>query len=241
MSHTFDMKMADINIRVNYRNQQVYDYCKDYIVSGVCPDMTVSVSDAQIKAEMKASPNCAEWYCETLCIYRNIAEQLPLIDRAVFHGACISYQGSAYLFTAPSGTGKSTHIALWRKYIGNAVGIVNGDKPILKIDDTVTVYGTPWAGKEAWQKNTSAPLSAICVISRGTSNTVRRLTVDECINALMCQIYLPKDAQALSSTIGLLGRLIENIPVYTIECDISEQAVKSSFDALTGQTYQGRH
>lgn len=241
MPQTFIMKMADLNIRVEYRHEQTYDYCKDYIIADAVPDITASVSEAQLEAERAASPDASEWYCEALCIYRSIAEQLPALDRAVFHGACISTGGSAYLFTAPSGTGKSTHIALWRKYIGNEVGIVNGDKPILKIGDTVTAYGTPWAGKESWQRNTSAPLEALCVISRGTSNAVRRLTTDECINTLMSQIYLPKDAGALGSTIGLLGRLIENVPVYIIECDISEQAVKSSFEALTGKPYHGKY
>lgn len=64
------------------------------------------------------------------------------------HGAVVAWKDQGYLFTAPSGTGKSTHLALWKKYLGDQAEVINGDKPFLKVmEDEVWVYGTPWAGK----------------------------------------------------------------------------------------------
>ena len=112
-------------------------------------DFEVFVTDEQIAEEMTCGSQ-TESEAEILCIYRAIAEKLPLYNRFVMHGAAISFEDKAYIFTAASGTGKSTHIRLWRKAFGNPVGIVNGDKPVIEIKDdgTSLVYGTPWAGKE---------------------------------------------------------------------------------------------
>ena len=57
------------------------------------------------------------------------------------YGAVVADDGSGYMFTAPSGTGKSIHVALWKKYFENAE-IINGDKPFIRVDESgVWVYG----------------------------------------------------------------------------------------------------
>ena len=91
------------------------------------------------------------------------------------HGAAIAFDGAAYLFTAPSGTGKTTHVRLWRQYLGSRVTVVNGDKPFLSLepDGTVRVWGSPWAGKERWQSPISVPLCGVCLLERGTDRICR--------------------------------------------------------------------
>jgi hypothetical protein len=78
-----------------------------------------------------------------------------LFNCFLMHGAVVVVDGSIYMFTAPSGTGKSTHVALWKKYFKN-VEIINGDKPFSRVDESsVWVYGIPWpvkkAGRRMWQ------------------------------------------------------------------------------------------
>lgn len=234
----FTILLSDLPVEINCRYEFTNEMCKKYKITDKEPLISVFVSDEDIKKEVALLDDLPEYYAEFLCIYRNIARELPGFGRAVFHGASITYKDKGLLFTAPSGTGKSTHIKLWRKYFGDDVKIVNGDKPILAaFDNGVTVYGTPWAGKERWQRNTSAPLNAICVIKRGTDNTVRKLSNDECITEFMHQIYLPDVPNALQVTLGILGKIIEKVPVYELSCDISENAVKSSFEALIGEKY----
>ncbi len=234
MSFKFDIQLADLKVNIECRGDFVRHFCKSYLIdNGIRADICAAASEEAISAECNAVPEVSREYCETLCIYRSIAEQLPAFERFVFHGASIEYGGRAFVFTAPSGTGKTTHINLWQKNLGDSVRIINGDKPIIKVDNTSIVYGTPWAGKENLQNNISAPLAAVCIIKRGKVNKISRLENSEAINHLMTQVYLPHNEKALSKTLSLLGTLIENTPVYLLECDISDEAFKTSFEALT--------
>jgi len=207
--------------------------CKDYIADFEKSDITAVTDENAVLKEKEMVPAAPIETCESLCIYRAIAEQLPQFDRFVFHGAAIEHGGNAYLFTAPSGTGKTTHINLWKKYLGNNVNIINGDKPIINVADNPIIYGTPWAGKEGYQRNVSAPLKAICILKQGKTNNITRLKTADALNHIMRQVYMPHNVQALSKTLALIGKIIENIPVYMLECDISEEAFRTSYEELT--------
>jgi hypothetical protein len=123
--------------------------------------------------------------------------------------------------------------------------IVNGDKPFISLESvdgsaliTAKVYGTPWAGKEGWEKNRSAELNGICFLQRGKENKIRKLEPSECLNYLFNQVYLPKDPVALDMTLELADLLTKNVPLYLLECYISEEAVKCSFEGMSGMEYK---
>ena len=98
---------------------------------------------------------------------------MPDFDAFLLHAAVIEVDGLAYAFAAPSGTGKTTHIALWKKFFGDRANIINGDKPIIRFENgTPYIYGTPWCGKEGYNINTKAPLAALCFIERSPENTI---------------------------------------------------------------------
>ncbi len=227
-----DILLADLKINIEHKYDYISYLCKDYISQSDTPDIIAKADNAAILKEKELVPSAPIESCESLCIYRAIGEQLPHFDRFVFHGAAIEYGGNAYLFTAPSGTGKTTHINLWKQYLGDKVDIINGDKPIIKAGNISTVYGTPWAGKEGYQRNTSAPLKAICILKQGKENKITKLELAEAVNHLMRQVYLPSDPSALSKTLELLGTVIENTPVYILECDISKEAFETSFNQM---------
>lgn len=237
--YAFAVRLADLSVKISCRYEYTVKMCEKYTVpdSGVY-DIESSATEAEIETEISLVPGVRPEHAEFLCVYRNIARRLPGFSRAVFHGAAISYKDKGYIFTAPSGTGKSTHIKLWRRMIGDQVKIVNGDKPIVAAQGgAVTVYGTPWAGKENWQRNTGAAVGAVCVLCRGEKNSIEPVKPEDCISEFMHQIYLPDTPDALSNTLGVLGEIIKSVPVYRLYCDISEQAVKTSFEALTGEKY----
>ncbi|MBQ6717430.1 MAG: hypothetical protein IJN22_00885 [Clostridia bacterium] len=227
-----DILLADLKINIEHKYDYISYLCKDYISQSDTPDIIAKADNAAILKEKELVPSAPIESCESLCIYRAIGERLPHFDRFVFHGAAIEYGGNAYLFTAPSGTGKTTHINLWKQYLGDKVDIINGDKPIIKAGNISTVYGTPWAGKEGYQRNTSAPLKAICILKQGKENKITKLELAEAVNHLMRQVYLPSDPSALSKTLELLGTVIENTPVYILECDISKEAFETSFNQM---------
>lgn len=234
MDTGFTVSFSGLNIGVESRYEFMRGFCRDYVVNAT-PQFTVCADSAAVSRQMAmAEEPVTPEYAEALQLYREMAEKLPLYDRAVFHGAAIEYGGKAYLFTGPSGIGKTTHISLWRKYLGERVQIINGDKPILRAEKSgIVVYGTPYAGKEGWQRNASATLGGICFLSRGSENTASALPPERAFVRLYQQIYKPHTAAAMVKTVKLL-RVLSAVPCFSLVCDISEEAVKASFAALTG-------
>ena len=235
----FKVEFSKLKIGV----KSIYDFterfCFDYLTQGDV-DFSVSTSEEKIREEIEISEfDPTPDYAESICIYREIAERLPLYNRCIFHGAVIEYNNKGYIFTAPSGTGKTTHISLWKKYLGNEnVNIVNGDKPILHIrENAVTAYATPYAGKEGYQNHSFVDIKAICFIKQAKENKIYRLKSSECLADIMAQIYRPYNSGALVKTLELLDLLMRGIPVYRLECDMSEDAVKCSFEGLTEERY----
>lgn len=236
----FTVKMAKLNIAVNCKYDYTEKFCEQYLTDEK-PDFSVSVSDDEIDKEIEVSPyNPSRPYAESICAYRAIAEKLPYYDRCVFHGAVISYEGKGYIFTAPSGTGKTTHIRLWHKYL-DGVDVVNGDKPVLHVTDSgVTAYSTPYAGKEGYQNGGNVPLCGICLIEQAPENSIERIAVEKCLTRIMTQVYKPYDTGAVVKTLDMLDRLLRNVPVYLLKCNMEEGAVKCSFEAMTGLDFDER-
>ncbi len=237
MMNKIKIKLAEIPIEVQSKTDFMPSFCRDYLCDDE-PIFAVSTTKEAVAAEVENAPEPTTYeYAEALCLYREMAERLPLYDRMVFHGAAIEYNNKAYLFTAPSGTGKTTHIALWRKFLGEKVNIINGDKPILRLTENgFTVYGTPYAGKEGWQRNVSAPLSGICILSQGKDNRIEKIENGDFIK-LFQQTYKPHDKEAMQKTVSLVKELCR-VPCFAFSCDISENAVKASFEALTNSEYE---
>ena len=162
------IRIAELNICIENKYDYLEKLCREYTIEKPeNVDMTVSVSDEQIAQEMSiAETEVTAGYAEGVCAYREICKRLPVEFGAyLFHSAVIEYGGDGFAFAAKSGTGKSTHIKLWRRRFGEGVHVVNGDKPILRFENgKLYAYGTPWCGKEGWQTNTRVPLKALCFL-----------------------------------------------------------------------------
>ena len=238
----FYMKIAGLTVEAECQYDFLKEHCRDYCVSEGDADVYFSISQDEIEDE-RGDDNThtfAKEYLETVAALRKLGELLPERNCVLCHGAVITYGAyGAFLFTGPSGIGKSTHIKLWQKYFGEKVDIINGDKPVLGVrDGYVQAYGTPWAGKEGWQKNIEAPLKGICFLRQGAENTIRKVTPLECLDKMFSQIYMPRDKGAMDHTLRLMERILEYVPVYVLTCNISEEAVKTSFEMMTRLVYE---
>lgn len=87
------------------------------------------------------------------------------------------------------------------------------------------------------QRNCIVPLQAICLIQRGKTNRIERVEPKDYMHLVMQQVYLPRNPKALVQTLDLLDRVLQSVPLYLLHCDISEEAVRTSFPALTGLPY----
>ena len=230
----FKVKLADVVIGIHGQYDYLKEYCKDYLTLEDA-EVEICLKKEDILEESSRVENEAFSmpYLETLAALRKIAEQMPQRNRFLMHGAVLSWHGQGYMFTAPSGTGKSTHLALWKKYLGEEVEIVNGDKPLISVEnEEIRVYGTPWGGKERWQRNISVPLRGICFLRRGIANRIREVQSGEALPMLMQQVYYTRNPESAGKTMELLDEVFKKVPMYKMECDISKEAVECSFGMM---------
>lgn len=235
-------EIAELRIRIENKHEYTNSFCKEYLsLDQDSPaDITASVTEDELAEERAASPNFSEGYIENICLYRSICMQIPKFNRMLMHCAILEYEGKGYAFLGKSGTGKSTHTRLWKQYL-KTPNMINGDKPILESTQSGFIaYGTPWRGKEGWGKKAAAPLCGLCFLEQAKENSIRRLTPSEVSGRLFLQLLMPQEEDEAIATLDLADKLIAQVPAYLLRCNISEEAVKLSFEALTCLNYTNK-
>lgn len=185
-------------------------------------------------------PRLSEADCEYLSSGRYFYYQLLHFDGMMLHSSAIAMDGRAYLFTADPGMGKSTHTSLWRCVFGDErVHILNDDKPALRFEDGAWyTYGTPWCGKTAQNLNLRVPLGGIAILGRGEENEIQRCAGREAISALFRQTSNPKDPMLRTRILELLDKLISNVPVWKLCCNMEPEAAIVAYEAMSGQKWR---
>lgn len=150
------------------------------------------------------------------------------------HASLVRNNGYGYAFTAQSGTGKSTHTALWMKYIEGS-DLMNDDNPVIRITNgKAFIYGSPWSGKTPCYRNIKAPLGAITKIDRAKANSVERLTPTMAfINILPACSSMKWDKTIYRNTYDTVIKLIEVVPsVNILHCLPDEEAARVCYNAI---------
>ncbi|MBQ9748402.1 MAG: hypothetical protein IJV98_06425 [Clostridia bacterium] len=228
---------ADIPIGITSETSYLHTLCKDYVTDEPPRySLTVTREDAE-KERSLLSPHFHQGYLESLAAYRKISEAILCDDIILFHSSAIMVDGKAYLFTAPSGTGKSTHARLWREMLGNAAVMINDDKPLIRIQNGIaTVYGTPYDGKEHLSTKTHAPIAGICILSQAKENSIRRITPSEALPTLLSQTYRPQKRELMQRLMPLVVALSAAVPVFHMGCNISAEASALSYQTMKEAT-----
>ena len=150
----------------------------------------------------------------------------------LFHGSVVAVEGKAYLFAAPSGTGKTTHTKLWLDLIPGSY-VLNGDKPFLKINSGhVLACGTPWRGKERYGCNEILPLEAICFLERDSENSITPMVLNQALQVLMSQIYLPNDTSSILKVLSMCKKIGNATRLYRLKCNMDPDAAVVSSSAM---------
>ena len=246
MKMTNTYRIAELNICVTSLHDEVHSLCADYLATGTAPDLIVHTTQADIAFEREKSAQedekagipirqFSDDYLETLAVYRKIAEKMPDYDIILFHGSCVAVDGIGYLFTAKSGTGKSTHTRLWRELLGERAVMVNDDKPLIRVTDAgATIYGTPWDGKHRLNTNIAVPLKALCILEQAEKNNIRKITAMEAYPMLLQQAYRPMDGMAMSKTLTLIDKLAASISLWRLGCNTDIEAAELAYHAMKG-------
>ena len=155
-------------------------------------------------------------------------------DGLMLHSSAVVVDGYAYLFSADSGTGKSTHTNLWLEKFGDKAFIINDDKPtIRKIDGEWYVFGTPWCGKNNTNKNAKAKLGAIVFLERSEENWIENESIQDAIKKFFRQTTrkLNKE-QNMDKVLSTMEKVLSEVPIYKMGCNISEEAAKMAYEKI---------
>lgn len=204
--------LAEDSAQVDFCVKSAWEYCK-HLVPNVSDDL-------------------GEYLYSGYDFYKKLLQH----DGLMLHSSAVVVDGKAYLFTADSGTGKSTHAGLWLKKFGDRAYILNDDKPAIRRErDGWYAYGTPWSGKHDISRNHRVKLAGIAAVNRGEENSIHPFGGLEAIHAIMKQVNRPPGMEFRASLMELLDRLLTEIPVWKLYCNMDPQAAEVSYRAMSGK------
>ena len=207
-------------------DKQAQPYLSDF--SGVA-DITVECDGERLLAlhpELQSLDNAVYMGTGT-----NFARQVLKFDGFQLHSSAVMLDGKAYLFSAPSGTGKSTHTEKWCRLFGAT--LLNDDKPILRRhSDGWIAYGSPWSGKHDLSAPEAVPLGGIAFLHRGDENVIKQMTAAEAVPLLISQCLRFLNQEQMILQLGLLDQLLKEVPVWKLDCRNEDQAAYVSYEAM---------
>lgn len=217
--NTFHIQVAGVVICFCAEYHPAESLLTDFRCNGPA-DFRIALTDEDMSH--KLTPNNGKKLVKSTEVLRKVADAIIECDVILFHGATVAVGNSAYLFTAPSRTGKTTHIRHWLSNLPEAY-VINGDKPFIKFqgDNSLPplVCGSPWAGKENLYTNTMVPLKAIICMERAEDNSIHEITFADAFPFLLQQTYRPKDEDKMRKTLRLLQRLKSKVKFYHFYCN----------------------
>ncbi len=153
--------------------------------------------------------------------------------KAAIHSASILYEGGAYLFSAPSGTGKTTHVNLWREALPEQTKILDGDVAAVGFHEGAPcAWGLPWSGTSGVFLNQRAPLKGVVFLRRGTENRAARLPASQAALHLLARCFSPSWTREMTAAnLEICRRLSQQVPCYTLEC-LPEPSAVTAIRAL---------
>lgn len=204
-----------------------------YRVSAVGPaDITVQCDTRRV---LELNPNLEN---EDVALYMGtgakFSRELLRFKGTFLHASAVLLDGKAYLFSANSGTGKSTHTEKWCRLFG--ARYLNDDKPVLRLIDGVWMaYGTPWSGKHDLSSPEGAPVGGIAFLQRGTENSICPMPSHKAVPNLMAQSLWKLNRSQMQVQLELADHLLRNVPVWELTCRNDDDAAWVSCRAMTGR------
>ena len=232
---TLKIKTADLIVELNINHELLLSRIEPYKYEGdEEADIVFEVTEQYYIDRQKEAPALTLGETEYLWSGAHFYEKLAKFDGVMLHASCVEYEGKAYLFSARSGTGKSTHTHLWLKYLPGA-RIINDDKPAIRLVDGVFyAYGTPWSGKTDESVNEGVPIAGITFLSRG-ENKIKRIPGIKALKPFMDQTVRPYDKELMKNMLDTLNKILSDIPIYEMSCDMSEEAVMTALNGMRSE------
>ena len=239
----FRMKIAGKTAAVTSLFESTPHYFKSYLTEDA-PDFSIILRDADLRFQQQVLDQEADEegfrrrvftdpFLERNAILQAFWERLLDWDTILLHGSTVVVDGKAYLFTARSGTGKSTHTRLWREVFGSRAVMLNDDRAFLRLEEAqVLAFGSPWSGKHGLDANIAAPLQGICLLERGEENCITPAEPGSALPMLIHQMSLPRDPAARAKYAPLAERIAAQVPLWQMRCNKSPQAAQIAWETM---------
>lgn len=193
------------------------------LADGSAPDIQIASNYRLLKENQ---PHLSEDDCEYMSTGGSFYRSLVRHSGMMLHSSAVVMDGRAYLFSAPSGTGKSTHTTLWLKTFGkDRAQILNDDKPAIRLVDGVWyAYGTPWSGKYDININMRVPIAGICILDRGEVNKIEPFSGPSAVRTLLEQTARLRTPEFMGLMLGIIDKLLQDVPMWKMECNMEPEA-----------------
>lgn len=229
-------KISDLIVEYNPIYDMLRKRSDKYLIkdSSTKVNFKIIVNENDIKKVKDSDQEINSELAEYIVAGAILSNALLQYKGCLLHSSAVVIDNECYLFSATSGTGKSTHTNLWIKYLSDKKPyILNDDKPAIRIiDNEIWAYGTPFSGKYDINKNKKAKVKSICFIQQSKTNTVEKMENDEAIKLFMEQILVETDKESMIRLLEIVDIIIRQVPVYKLKCNISEEAVRLSYETM---------
>lgn len=196
-------------------------------------DIVIDVTPERVKTAMEEHPELNQNDWEYMLTGSDFYTHLLKFEGILLHSSCVVVDGYAYAFTADSGTGKSTHTQLWLKHFGERAYILNDDKPAIRIiNGKVYACGTPWSGKYDYSTPKIVPLAGICLLERNPVNTIKKADTKKAVFSIFSQTVRKLGPNAMERLFDVLENIFSSVPIFELGCNISNDAVLTSYNAM---------
>lgn len=228
--------IAGVLVDMDLKYPRLINQSKAYIDnSGRRPNIRIRIDDQSLEILQRANPHLTMEECEYIWTGSEFYNCMPEFGGFLLHSSAVVYNDEAFLFSAPCGTGKSTHTQLWLKRFEGAY-ILNDDKPAIKwTENGFYVYGTPFSGKTDLNVNKGVLLKGICVLERGQTNEIEPINSEEALFSILNQTVRPNSDDRMDKLLTLLDKLINNISIYRLKCNMDIEAAEVSYNAMKGK------
>lgn len=224
---------VDMALHGGRTDKQAVPYLADDQSEGQHADICINVDDKYVEQAMKEHPELNQDDWKYMLTGSEFYTAVLKFDGILLHSSCIVVDGVAYAFSADSGTGKSTHTQLWLKRFGDRAHILNDDKPcIRKIDGKIYACGTPWSGKYDYSTPEVVPLGGICFLERSKTNFIKKADSKKAVYNIFSQTVRRLGAKDMEKLFDVIEDIFKLVPLYEFGCDISDEAVDTSYNAM---------
>ena len=227
-------RIAELLVEMEPKHEPLLTRSKTYATpSAGQTDTTLALTEEIYQRYRNRYTDAADSLIEYMVTGSQFYHSLIHHGGVLLHSSAVILDGKAYLFSAPSGTGKSTHTALWLQEFKGAE-ILNDDKPAIRIlEDGIYVYGTPWSGKTDLNLNRKVPLQGIAFLERGESNRIEPMASMSALESLLNQTVRPGEKDTAAKLFHILDQMIRRVPIYKLTCNMEAEAAHVSYEAMS--------